>query len=79
MSRNVCSNKNGENLLKLSNPGTFTQFDKILSNLPFLLLPAFLDIHDIHEEQLTLIQTQFPPLQVVTSKNLSSIILLITA
>ena len=28
MSRNVRSNKNGGNLLKLSNPGTFTQFDE---------------------------------------------------
>ena len=53
MSRNVRSNKNGENLLKLSNPGTFTQFDEnewtltlfneISWNLLFLLLHAFLD------------------------------------
>ena len=53
VSRNVCSNKNGENLLKLSNPGTFTQFDKnewtftlfneISWNLLFLLLHTFLD------------------------------------
>ena len=36
MSRNACSNKNGENLLKLSNPGTFPQFDEKLMNIHFV-------------------------------------------